>query len=230
MAGSPESHPPKPVRLGLGVRLRTYFLAGILISAPVGLTIYLAWLFISWVDETVFGVIPAKYNPETYLPFSIPGIGLIIIVVALTLLGALTAGFLGRLAQQVMEAILNRLPIVRTIYNALKQVIETVLANQSLAFRECVLIEYPRKGVWAIGFITGTTSPEIQGATNPDVVNVFVPTAPNPTSGFLLFVPRSEVTTLKMSVEDGIKMVISSGIVAPPEPKTAIKPMIKAGR
>jgi uncharacterized membrane protein len=219
MTGSPESHHPKPARLGLGVRLRTYFLAGILISAPVGLTIYLAWLFISWVDETVFGVIPVKYNPETYLPFSIPGIGLIIIVVALTLLGALTAGFLGRLAQQLMEAILNRLPIVRTIYNAIKQVIETVLANQSVAFRECVLVEYPRKGVWAIGFITGTTTAEIQGATNPDVVNVFVPTAPNPTSGFLLFVPRSEVTSLKMSVEDGIKMVISSGIVAPPEPK-----------
>ena len=221
MAGLPESHPPKPARLGLGVRLRTYFLAGILISAPVGLTIYLAWLFISWVDGTVFGVIPVKYNPETYLPFSIPGIGLIIVVVALTLLGALTAGFLGRLAQQVMESILNRLPIVRTIYNAIKQVIETVLANQSVAFRECVLVEYPRKGVWAIGFITGTTSAEIQGATSPDVVNVFVPTAPNPTSGFLLFVPRSEVTTLKMSVEDGIKMVISSGIVAPPEPKAA---------
>ncbi len=223
MAESPELHAPKHTGLGLGVRLRTYFLAGILISAPIGLTVYLAWLFISWVDQTVFGVIPVQYNPETYLPFSIPGIGLIIVVVALTLLGALTAGLLGRLAQQLMEAVLNRLPIIRTIYNALKQVIETVLANQSAAFRECVLVEYPRKGVWAVGFITGTTATEIQNLTEAEVVNVFVPTAPNPTSGFLLFVPKSEVVFLKMSVEDGIKLVISSGIVTPPEPKAEAK-------
>ncbi len=223
MAEAPESHAAKPTGLGLGVRLRTYFLAGILISAPIGLTIYLAWLFISWVDQTVFGVIPVQYNPETYLPFSIPGIGLIIVVVALTLLGAVTAGLLGRLAQQLMEAVLNRLPIIRTIYNALKQVIETVLANQSAAFRECVLVEYPRKGVWAVGFITGTTATEIQNLTEAEVVNVFVPTAPNPTSGFLLFVPKDEVVYLKMSVEDGIKLVISSGIVTPPEPKPDAK-------
>lgn len=223
MTGLPESHAPKPAGLGLWVRLRTYFLAGILISAPVGLTIYLAWKFISWVDETVFGVIPVQYNPETYLPFSIPGIGLIIIVVALTMLGALTAGLLGRLAQQVMESVLNRLPIIRTVYNALKQVIETVLANQSAAFRECVLVQYPRQGVWAIGFITGTTAKEIRDHMQVEVLNVFVPTAPNPTSGFLLFVPRSDVIFLKMSVEDGIKLVISSGIVAPPEAKLEAK-------
>lgn len=230
MPRSPESHVPKPTGLRLGVRLRTYFLAGILISAPIGLTIYLSWLFISWVDETVFGVIPVQYNPETYLPFSIPGIGLIIVVVALTLLGALTAGLLGRLAQQLMEAILNRLPIIRTVYNALKQVIETVLANQSSAFRECVLVEYPRKGVWTIGFITGTTASEIQALSSTEVINVFVPTAPNPTSGFLLFVPRTEVIYLKMSVEDGMKLVISGGIVAPLELKAELNAGVKAGR
>src|SRR5262245_38067536 len=153
---------PSAFRMSLGARLRTYFFAGVLITAPVSLTIYLAWLFISFVDERVFSVIPPEYNPETYLPFSIPGIGLLLALIGLTLIGALTAGFLGRVAHQLIEAILNRLPIIRSLYGAIKQIMETVLANKSAAFRECVLIEYPRKGMWTLGFITGTTRGEIQ--------------------------------------------------------------------
>jgi uncharacterized membrane protein len=221
----PETTPPKTspaaakagFHLTLGARLRTYFLAGILITAPIGLTIYLAWLVISFIDERVFSVIPSRYNPETYLPFSIPGIGLILAAVALTLIGAITAGFLGRLFRRLSEAVLNRLPIIRSLYTAIKQIIETVFANQSAAFREVVLIEYPRRDAWSVGFITGSIRGEIRAHLRRDMVNVFVPTTPNPTSGFLLFVPEEDVIRLAMSVEDGIKLVISGGIITPPE-------------
>lgn len=208
--------------MSLGARLRTYFFAGILITAPVSLTIYLAWLFIRFVDEQVFSVIPQEYNPETYLPFSIPGIGLLLALVFLTLIGALTAGILGRAINHLFEGILNRLPVIRSIYGAIKQIMETVLANKSSAFRECVLIEYPRKGVWTLGFITGTTKGEVQEKTAEQVINVFVPTTPNPTSGFLLFVPEQDIIRLKMPIEDGLKLVVSGGIVTPTIEATAL--------
>jgi uncharacterized membrane protein len=216
---------PHAFQLSLGARLRTYFFAGILITAPVSLTIYLAWLFIRFVDEQVFSVIPQEYNPETYLPFSIPGIGLLLALVFLTLIGALTAGILGRAINQLFEGILNRLPVIRSLYGAIKQIMETVLANKSSAFRECVLIEYPRKGVWTLGFITGTTRGEVQqktAASDQDVINVFVPTTPNPTSGFLLFVPSQDIIRLKMPIEDGLKLVVSGGIVTPAIEATAL--------
>jgi len=217
----PPSQPPedaalkRPIRLGLGVRLRNYFLAGILITAPVSLTFYIAWLFISWVDQTVLPLVPPEYNPDNYLPFSIPGIGLIIVLLVLTLIGALTAGLFGRLTRQLMESVLNRLPIVRSVYSAIKQVIETVLANQSAAFRDCVLVEFPRAGAWTLGFVTGATPPEVETAIGGDALTIFVPTTPNPTSGYLIFVPRKDVIYLDMSIEDGIKLVVSGGIVAP---------------
>jgi len=209
-------------RMSLGARLRTYFFAGILITAPISLTIYLAWLFITFVDERVFSVIPQQYNPETYLPFSIPGIGLLLALIGLTLIGALTAGILGRALHGLIEGTLNRLPIIRSLYGAIKQIMETVLANKSSAFRECVLIEYPRKGIWTIGFITGTTRGEVQERTAEEVINVFVPTTPNPTSGFLLFVPAQDIIRLKMPIEDGRKLVVSGGIVTPPVEATAL--------
>lgn len=207
------------LHFSLAARLRTYFLAGILITAPVGLTIYLAWLFISFVDERVFSVLPPQYNPETYLPFSVPGIGLVLAVVVLTFIGAITAGFLGRFFRHLSEAVVNRLPIVRSLYSAIKQIVETVFANQSAAFREVVLVEYPRRGSWSIGFITGTTQGEVRRLLQQDMVNVFVPTTPNPTSGYLLFLPTEDIRRLQMSVEDGLKMVISGGIIVPPEAK-----------
>ena len=210
---------PHAFQMSLGARLRTYFFAGILITAPVSLTIYLAWLFIRFVDEQVFSVIPQEYNPETYLPFSIPGIGLLLALVFLTLIGALTAGILGRAINHLFENVLNRLPVIRSLYGAIKQIMETVLANKSSAFRECVLIEYPRKGMWTLGFITGTTRGEIQELTEEEVINVFVPTTPNPTSGFLLFVPARDIIRLKMPIEDGLKLVVSGGIVVPDAPK-----------
>lgn len=220
---TPETPPEAPQRgrfgMSLAARLRAYLFAGILVTAPISITFYLAWLFINAIDGLVAGVIPARYNPETYMPFSVPGIGLLVVLLFLVFVGMFAAGFVGRMVVRLGEAIVARMPVIRGIYSALKQIFETVLANQSNAFREVVLVEYPRRGIWAIGFITGTTEGEIQNLTADEVVNVFLPTTPNPTSGFLLFVPRSDLVRLNMGVEEGIKMVVSGGIVTPPDPR-----------
>ena len=213
-------------------RIRRYFLAGFLVTAPLGSTALIAWWIINFIDEWVTPLIPTKYNPETYLPFSLPGLGLLILFIALTLIGALTAGLMGRWVVRTGERILNRMPVVRSVYSAIKQIFETILAQQSNAFREAVLIEYPRRGIWAIGFITGTTKGEVQNLTLEETVNIFLPTTPNPTSGFLLFVPREEVVPLDMSVEEAVKMVISGGIVTPPDRRSKEKqqqPIVSSG-
>lgn len=217
--GSPSAKPapaPAEPRLGFGARLRAYFLAGVVITAPISITFYLAWMFVTFVDSRVTPLIPAAYNPTTYLPFALPGLGLVIVFVVLTLIGALTAGFVGRMVMHFYDRVLGRMPVLRSIYSATKQIIETVVAHQSTAFREAVLVEYPRRGIWSVGFLTGVTRGEVQKLTEQEVLNVFVPTTPNPTSGFLLFVPRSDLVILDMSVEQALKMVISMGIVTPP--------------
>ena len=210
----------KPLRIGLLGRIRAYLLAGILVTAPVAITLYLAWAVVDLIDNSVSKLLPSQYNPESYLPFSVPGLGVVIVVLMLTLIGAFTAGVIGRLVIRAGEAVLARMPVIRSVYGATKQIMETVLANQSSAFREVVLLEYPRRGIWTLGFISGQTQGEVQNLTTEDVVNVFVPTTPNPTSGFLLFVPRSDLHVLEMTVEEGIKMVVSGGIVTPPDRRT----------
>ena len=222
--------------LTVGSRLRAYFLAGVLVTAPISITLYLAFLLFRAVDETVRAALPEWLNPEIQLPepwgsIGIPGIGLIVLLVGLTLIGWLTAGFIGRLFLRISEGVLARIPAVRSLYGAVKQILETVLANQSSAFREVVLVEYPRRGMWVIGFITGATEGEVQNLTEDTLINIFVPTTPNPTSGFLIFVPKADITVLDMSVEEGIKMVVSAGIVTPPDerPKSEqAKPAIAA--
>ena len=204
-------------------KIRSYFLTGVIITAPVGLTFYVAILFIGFVDSRVRNIIPEKYHYDNLLPIEIPGIGLLFVFVLLTFIGFLTAGLIGRFIIKLGERIISRLPIIRSVYGALKQIFESVLASSSKSFREVVLIEYPRKGVWAIGFITGDTKGEVQKATKENMVNVFLPTTPNPTSGFLLFVPRKDVIILDMNVEEGIKMVISGGIVTPKQKKIKTK-------
>ena len=206
--------------LGFGQRLRAYFLTGILITAPLFITGYLAWLFIGFVDAKVTPLLPEQYNPESYLPFGVPGLGLITLFIFLTIVGAVTAGFFGKLWLRFTERLLNRMPIVRNIYSAVKQILETVLAQQSNAFREAVLVEYPRRGLWAIAFITGRTEGEVQNVTEEECINIFLPTTPNPTSGFLLFVPKKDLISLSMSTEEAIKMVISGGIITPPDLRT----------
>lgn len=219
---TPEQIPPQPVPLHLGIfnRLKAYFFAGILVTAPVSITFYIAWQFIQFMDDQVSPLIPPAFNPKTW---GIPGFGLVAVVVSLTLIGALTAGFAGRILVRLYDAVLERMPVLRGIYSAVKQIFETMLAQKANAFREVALIEYPRQGIWTLAFITGATAGELRSRFDEEMVNVFVPTTPNPTSGFLLFLPRRDVQVLDMSVEDGIKMVVSTGIITPPE-KPALTP------
>ena len=217
---------PEPVirkRLGFFARLRAYFLAGVLVTAPLAITIALASWVIEFVDSRVVPLIPPAYNPDFYLKeylgfeIGLPGLGLIVLMVVITLVGALTAGFVGRMVLRFYENMLNRMPIVRSVYGATKQILETVLKQQSKAFRQPVLVEYPRRGVWAVGFITGATEGEVQHLVADQLINIFLPTTPNPTSGFLLFLPSEDLILLDMTVEEAIKMVISAGIVTPPD-------------
>lgn len=204
-------------------KIRGYFLTGIIVTAPIGLTFYVSFLFIGFIDSKVRNIIPVKYHYDNILPFEIPGIGLLIVFIMLTFIGFLTAGIIGRYIIKLGERIIARLPIIRSVYGALKQIFESVLKTSSKSFREVVLIEYPRKGIWAIGFITGDTKGEVQETSKDELVNVFLPTTPNPTSGFLLFVPRKDLRVLNMNVEEGIKMVISGGIVTPKFKKKYMK-------
>ncbi|WP_245986601.1 DUF502 domain-containing protein [Azospirillum thermophilum] len=219
-AGEPTPpEQPRPARregIGLMGRLRAYFLAGILVTAPIAITIYIAWWFISMIDGHIRPLIPAAYNPENFLPFSIPGIGVLVVILVVTLIGAFAAGYVGRLVLGVGEGVVARMPVVRSVYSAVKQIFETVLANKSSAFREVVVLQYPRVGVWSLGFITGNAHPEVQRLSADEIVNVFIPCAP-PTAGYLVMVPRREVTVLGMTVEDGLKLVMSGGIVTPPD-------------
>lgn len=194
-------------------RLRGYFLAGVLVTAPIAITIYLTYAFLTFIDGRVTKLIPPHYYPETM----IPGVGILIALVFFILIGWFATNFLGRMLIRVAEYIVHRMPVIRTLYKAIKQIFETIMASQSQAFREVVMLEYPRKGVWSLGFVTGASKGEVQRVTENETINVFVPTTPNPTSGFLLFVPRKDVKYMDMSVEEAAKLIISAGIITPPD-------------
>lgn len=200
-------------------RLRNYFLAGILVTAPIAITIYVTWGFLKFLDNKITPLIPEVYNPNTYLPVEIPGLGLLIAITFFIIIGWLTRNFLGRFFVRISENIVERLPVINTIYGAVKQIFETVMASKSDAFKEVVMFEYPRKGIWVLGFVTGVTKGEVQTVTDNETVNIFLPTTPNPTSGFLLFLPKKDLIYMKMTVEEGIKMIVSGGIITPPEKK-----------
>lgn len=203
--------------MGLGTKLRNYFLTGIVVAAPISITIYISWWFINLVDGWIKPFVPTIYNPDHYLPFTVPGVGLLFAIAGLTLLGALTANLFGRTIVSYGEMMLNRMPIVRNVYSALKQIFETVLSQSNTTFQDVGVIEYPRRGIYSIVFVSTVTKGEIQERVEPEqeLISVFLPTTPNPTSGFLLFVPRKDVLILDMSVEEGAKMVISAGLVTP---------------
>lgn len=210
----------KTKRIGAGRRLRNYFLTGLIIVAPLAITAYLTWTFIGWVDSWVKPYIPAIYNPDYYLPFAVPGFGLVTALVLITMIGFLTANLVGRSIISFGESLLDRMPLVRSLYKGLKQIFQTVLAEQSGSFKQAALIEYPRRGLWSIVFIATETKGEVNvRLPEDDPISVFLPTTPNPTSGFLLFVPRKDVIVLEMSVEEAAKMVISAGLVSPDYPK-----------
>lgn len=214
---------------GLLGSVRTNFLTGLAVVLPVSLTIYLVWSFVGFVDSRVLPFLPAKYNPANYV--DIRGMGLVVFLVFTTFVGALTKGLFGRSIVRMAESLVDRMPIVRSIYNGLKQIVETVFSQSSKSFEKACLVEYPRKGIWAIAFVSTEAGGEVlqrTGAT--DLLSVFLPTTPNPTSGFLLFIPKSEVIILDMDVEEAAKLIISAGLVIPPTKEEKMKNSAKVAR
>jgi len=221
-------------------RLRTSFLTGIVVIAPVALTIWLIWSVIGWFDGFVLPFVPDAYRPEEILntifgydlKLNIRGVGVVVFLVFATLVGWLAKGLIGRSFIKYAENLVNRMPVVRSFYSGIKQIAETVFAQQERSFEKACIIEYPRKGIWAIGFISTTAKGEIadRNSSNSPMVSVFVPTTPNPTSGFLLFFPKKDIIELDMSIEDAAKLVISAGLVYPPAKKAAQKDKIYKSR
>jgi uncharacterized membrane protein len=216
---------PKPTLLQ---RLRTDFLTGLVVVLPMFLTFYLVWATIGFVDAKIIPLIPRAYNPENVFGRNIFGLGLLVFVSFTTLIGALAKGFLGRRILQFGEQIVERTPVVRSIYNGLKQIVETIFNQSGTSFQQACLIEYPRRGLWAVAFVATDTRGEIPGKVGePDLISVFLPTTPNPTSGFLLFVPRRDVRLLDMSLEEAAKLIISAGLVTPPAAPTPTRKVAK---
>lgn len=208
--------------LRIGARLRNYFLTGLIVVGPVTLTIYIIWWVINVTDAWLKPFVPTAYLPDTYLPFAVPGIGLLFGILVLTITGALTANLLGRSMISFGEMALDRMPIVRNVYRALKQFFESLVSATATGtqqgFQKVGLIEFPSKGLWSIVFVTGETKGEIsiaQPGGEEDLLTVFMPTGIVPPTGFICFVPRRDVMFLKMSAEDAAKVVMSAGMVVP---------------
>ncbi|MDF1857088.1 DUF502 domain-containing protein [Pseudooceanicola sp.] len=206
-----------PRRPGILARLRSSFLTGIVVIAPIGLTIWLLWTLAGWVDGVVLPLVPNTVKPEKYIGINLRGVGIIFFLLFTILVGWVAKGLLGRSLLHFAENLVEQLPFVRSVYNGVKQIAETVFAQSDRSFEKACLIEYPRKGIWAIGFVSTEARGEVnaRATTMSQLVSVFVPTTPNPTSGFLLFFPREDVIELDMSVEDAAKLVISAGLVYP---------------
>jgi len=209
----------RPVKTTIAARLRRYLLTGIVVVAPISITVYLTYVFLTFVDNNVGKIIPDEIMNQYFGGGTIPGLGLVAALFFFVVIGWLATNFMGRFIIRIYEYILDRMPIIRNVYGAIKQIFETIAASKSSAFREAVMLEYPRKGVYSIGFVTGATEGEVQDATKAETINVFVPTTPNPTSGYLLFVPKKELIYLKMTVEEAVKLVVSAGIITPPTPE-----------
>ena len=192
--------------------MRNWFFAGLVVAAPLGITLWLVWSFVEFVDGAVTPLLPKAWDPENWLGFPLPGLGIIIVVVGLTLIGAIVANLFGRTMVRIGELILARVPLVRSIYSVIKQVVETLASNDASSFKEAVLVEYPGKGMWVLGFVTSPSpDPEIT-RDSPDVVGVLVPSSPNPAMGQLVFVTPERIRKLDMPVEKAAKLVISFGI------------------
>jgi uncharacterized membrane protein len=224
-------HPPRRRRSLLAV-LRANFLTGLIVIAPIGLTMWLIWKVIGWIDGWVLPFVPTQFQPDSLLrgllpdsTFSVRGFGVIIFLIFTVLVGWLAKGLIGRSFLRFGESLVERMPVVRAIYAGLKQITETVFAQSESSFDRACLIEYPRPGLWALAFVSTEAKHEVKAKLPVDgrILSVFLPTTPNPTSGFLLYVPESSVIYLDMSVEDAAKLVISAGLVYP-APKSASKP------
>lgn len=219
--------PKMPRRPGLFASLRASFLTGLVVVAPVGLTIWLIWTVVGWIDGFVLPLVPDIWQPDkliqnwfgfpTEVQINVRGIGVVIFLIFTIIIGWMAKGLIGRSLIKFAEGLVERTPVVRSIYSGIKQISETVFAQSDRSFEKACLIQYPRKGIWAIGFISITAKGEVaeRAGTHGTMMSVFVPTTPNPTSGFLLFFPKEDVIELDMSIEDAAKLVISAGLVYP---------------
>tara|TARA_B100001540_G_scaffold295869_1_gene297069 strand:- start:247 stop:873 length:627 start_codon:yes stop_codon:yes gene_type:complete len=197
----------KRKRVSVFARLRNYFITGIVVLVPIGITLYLTKFFISISSK----LIPYNLNPNNYLPFAIPGLEILLSVIFITLIGGISLSFIGKRILKFVNDLFKRIPILRTIYSAIGQMTESLAPNKRNNKKSVVLIQYPRKGSWAVGFATKDNKGEISRKTNSELVNVFVPTTPNPTSGFLLMFPKDEIIYLDMSFEEASKFIVSAG-------------------
>jgi uncharacterized membrane protein len=213
-----------------GARVRTWFFTGLVIFGPVAVTAYIAWWAIDTVDNWVKPLIPARYWPDSYLPFHVPGFGVVIAFIGLTLLGFLTANFAGRTLIRIGERLLQRMPLVRGVYKSVKQVFETVFSQSGTQFRKVGLVEFPSKGSWTIVFISSDPGLAVVGALPPGAhISVFLPCTPNPTTGFYFFLPAEDVIELPMSPDDAAKLIMSAGLIQP-EGQAALAAMAKAAK
>ncbi|MBB4064804.1 DUF502 domain-containing protein [Gellertiella hungarica] len=216
---------PSIQRESFTTRLRNNFLTGLIICAPMAITIWLTWTFIHWADSWVKPYIPVRYNPESYLKFAIPGFGLLIAVVLITVVGLLGKNLIGRTVVEYGERLVHRMPLVSSIYRGVKQIFESVLKEQSTSFKKVGLIEYPSPGLWSLVFISGEPKGELAVRFNElgeEVVAVFLPPTPIPTAGFLIYVPKRKIVMLDMSPEDAAKVLLSAGLITPDyKPKLA---------
>ena len=201
----------KKRKIPLFTKLRNYFITGIVVLVPIGITLYITKFFISISSN----LIPKEINPNNYLPYSIPGLEIFISVIFITIIGGLSLSFIGKRILQFVNQLFKRIPILRTIYSAIGQMTETLAPKNKKNDKSVVLVEYPRKGSWAVGFVTKENKGEISKKTKRNLVNVFVPTTPNPTSGFLLMFPKSEVIYLNMNFEEASKFIVSAGTSNP---------------
>ncbi|SHH16899.1 DUF502 domain-containing protein [Marivita hallyeonensis] len=208
---------PNPRKPGLFSSLRASFLTGLVVIAPVGMTIWLIWTLIGWVDGFVLPLVPDRFNPEEYIGINLRGLGVIIFLLFTIVVGWVAKGLIGRSLIRFAESLVERMPVIRSIYSGVKQIAETIFAQSERNFEKACLIQYPRKGIWAIGFISTETRGEVamKAETMGPLISVFVPTTPNPTSGFLLFFPQEDIIELDMTIEDAAKLVISAGLVYP---------------
>ena len=203
---------------GFRTILKNYFLTGLLVILPIFITGYVIWFLIKAMD-TFLKYIPVKYLPETYLDIYIPGLGLILVVILILVVGVLTRNIAGRRVLQFWDNMVDRIPLARILYSGVKQLLQAFFFQNSDAFQRVALVEYPRRGIYVLGFITGESRGEAQEKINKKMINVFIPTTPNPTSGFYILVPEADLTVLDMSVEDAFKLLISGGLVSPDELK-----------
>lgn len=231
-----DVEPHKPPRRRWIATIQASFLTGLVVIAPVGLTIWLIWSVVGWIDGFVLPLVPASYHPDRMLQdflgldpsvqINVRGLGVVIFLIFTVIVGWMAKGFIGRSMIRFAESLVERTPVVRTIYSGIKQISETIFAQSERSFEKACMIEYPRKGIWALGFISTDAKGEIlakSGGANDQMVSVFVPTTPNPTSGFLLIFPKRDVIELDMSVEDAAKLVISAGLVYPVEEAEVIE-------